>query len=301
MSTSQTPSPSTADRSQRDTLTTAALRTLDPAPAAPLTAEEQSRADGLLERILAQEPRDTPVPRRRGPRRAVPRVLVLAAAAVALALVVSATGVLGGGTAYASWTARPTVLPVAEQEDLARQCREYLSPVPGAGGEGIPTEADVQAARLVLADSRGAWSYVVLSGDGGFEATCLVEEARGIRRLLPGVSSAAASYGFLTPPTPASDAIVGTGLMSMSTDEGSAWSTEGHVGGDVAAVTVLTGSGTEVQATVTQGRFAAWWPERLTVDESRGLEGVRYVVSLRDGTVLPAQTYDEIAPVPVEE
>lgn len=282
-------------RPDHDDLLDAALSTLDAAPAAPLTAQEQTRADATVGRILSATPRHTDAPRRHRRSSGITRVALLAAAAAALALVVSVTGVLGGDTAYASWTARPTVLPVAEQEDLARQCREYLSPVPGAGGEGIPTEADVQAARLVVADSRGAWSYVVLSGEGGFEATCLIEEARGIAGLIHGVSSAAASYGFVTPPVPAVDGIVGTGLMSMGTDEGSAWSTEGHVGADVTAVTVLTGSATEVEATVTRGRFAAWWPERVTVDESRGLEGVRYVVTLRDGTVLPPRTYEDIA------
>lgn len=285
-------------RPDRDPLVDAALSTLDAAPAAPLTPQQEARADDTLARILAT-PASERVPQR-SPRSRVPaRALLLVAAASVLALVASVTGILGGGTAYASWTARPSVLPSAQQEELAQQCRDYLSP--GATGQdGTPYAADLQAADLVVADTRGQWSYVVLSGAAGLEATCLVEEARGLRHLLPGVGSSAGSYGFIAIPTPGPREIIGSGLMAMSNDEGSAWSTEGHLGGDVVAVTVLTETGLEVEATVVNGRFAAWWPQRETVDDTHGLGGVRYVATLRDGTVLPARSYDEIAPVPEE-
>lgn len=295
MSTLRDPS-----RPDRDSLTTAVLRTLDAAPTTPLTAEQQARADEMLERILAQDPRDTAVPRRRGTRRALPRVLLLVAAAAALALVVSVTGVLGGGTAYASWTARPTLLPSDAQAEVAQTCREELA-TGATGTDGSPSAEQLLATDLVLADTRGDHSYVVLSGADGLEATCLIERSFAFG-LFGRSGSMAGAYGFVTPPAPAGGRIVGTGLMAMGgSGEGSAWSTEGHVGADVARVTVITDGGIEVETTVTNGRFAAWWPDRETIDDRGGLATVRYVVTLTDGTVLPAQTYDEIAPVPVEE
>ena len=286
-------------RPDRDHLVDAALSTLDAARPAPLTAEQQDRADRALAQILATTPHSDGAHRPGRRARAVPRAVLLVAAAAAVAAVVSVTGVLGGGTAYASWTARPTLLPSSEQAEVAQKCREELAG--GADGAwGTPTAARLLGTDLVLADTRGDYSYVVLSGADGLEATCLVERGRFLG-IIPRAGSMAGSYGFLTPPAPADDRSVGTGLMAMGGAEGSAWSTEGHVGADVARVTVITDSGTEVETTVTNGRFAAWWPDRETIDDTGGLAQVRYVVTLTNGSVLPARTYDEIAPVPRDE
>lgn len=289
-----------ASRPGREGLTTQALADLDAAPPAPLTAEQVRDADGTLSRILSATPRADRAPERRRRAGVVPRALLLAAAAAALALVTSVTGVFGGGTAYASWTARPTVLPSPEQADVAQECRDELAS--GADGtDGAPTADQLRSTDLVLADTRGAYSYVLLSGANGLEATCLIERGR-ILGLFGWSGSMAGSYGFLTPPSPAEDRIVGTGLMAMGgAGEGSAWSTEGHVGRDVTAVTVVTDGGVEVETTVTSGRFAAWWPDRASIDDSGGLAQVRYIVTLRDGRVLAPQTYDEIAPVAHDE
>ena len=282
-----------------DLRTTQALADLDAAPPAPLTPEQRLRADQTLARILATTPVCDPAAQPGRRARAVPRALLLVAAAAAQAAVVSVTGVLGGGTAYASWTARPTLLPSSEQAEVAQECREELAR--GADGAwGTPSAAQLLGTDLVLADTRGDYSYVVLSGGDGLEATCLVERGRFLG-LMPRGGSMAGSYAFVTPPSPQAGTIVGTGLMAMGGAEGSAWSTEGHVGAGVAAVTVLTESGLEVETTVTNGRFAAWWPDRGTIDDVGGLAQVRYVVTLADGTILPPQSYDEIAPVPRDE
>ena len=49
----------------------------------------------------------------------------------------------------------------------------------------------------------------------------------------------------------------GVGLSSA--DEGTFGMTSGRVGRDVRGVTIVTG-GTEVEATVANGWFSAWWP-----------------------------------------
>ena len=285
-----------------DRLRIQALTDLDAAPPAALTTEQQRRADATLATILSAREDTSPapvVPMTTRSRRHLGRGILLVAAALALTLVISMSGLIGGGTAYASWTARPTQLPISQQEELAQRCRDYLADPPGAPqGEGIPTSADLQGTDLVLAATRGDWSYVVLRGANSLEATCLIDDSGGWS-ILPGRASASAgSYGFIDTPTPAADEVFGTSLMGMSADEGSYWTTEGHVGSNVRSVQIVTDSGTTIDATLTGGRFAAWWPERVTVDDAGGLAQVRYRITLADGTVLGPLTYGEITPEP---
>lgn len=286
-----------------DDLLAQAITDLDAAPPVALTDDQRARADDTLARILAAQPSAVPGPVAsitRRPRR-LGRGILLVAAVLALTLVISMSGLVGGGTAYASWTARPHQLPLAEQEELAQQCRDILTGPPGAPvAPGIPTDADLRDADLVLADSRGDWTYVVLSGKNGLEATCLVDEGSRFLGVIPRAGSAAGSYGFLVIPTPADDEIVGSGLMATSSDEGSYWATEGHVGSHVAGVEILTLTGAVIDATVTNGRFAAWWPERMGVDDAGGMEQVSYRVTLTDGTVLGPLSYDDISHAPPE-
>lgn len=291
-------------RHDHDDLLTRALTDLDAAPHRELSPEQLQRAEQHLEVILGGTPM---ADRRLAPGRgqaAAPRhgrrstrPLVLVAAALAVSLGISLSGLFGtGGTAYASWTAVPTPHPAAEQEKLAQECRDSLAQ--GAGQTaGTPTAADLQATDLVVADSRGSWSYVLLSGANDLEATCLVEEDDRLLGIFPRSSSAVGAYALLSGlPEPEPQQIIGTGLMSMAGSEGSYWSTEGRVGSDVAAVSVLSATGTRIEATVTGGRFAAWWPQREDLDAGGAPDSVRYVVTLTDGTELPAVDFDGIAP-----
>lgn len=283
----------------RPDLITQALTDLDAAPPAQLTAEEQARADAALARILDTDRTTTPAPALpiglRRPRR-LARGVLLVAAALALTLVISMSGLIGAGTAYASWTARPAQLPIAEQEKLAEQCRGYLTEPPGPEMPGVPTAADLRASELVVADTRGDWTYVVLSGADGLEASCLIEERSGFSIFPWASGTAAGSFGFTAPPPPAADQIIGTGLMATAADEGSYWATEGQVGRDVAAVQIVTDAGTTIDATVTAGRFAAWWPERLHLADTDVPAQVRYRITLTDGTVIGPLSYDDIGP-----
>lgn len=303
---------STRPRQELDDLIILTLTDLDAAPPAARTPQQRLRADDTLARILDSHPLSIkgPAPvtgrageprgRRRSRRaRQLTRGVLLVAAALALTLVISTSGIIGGSPAYASWTAVPTPHPAAEQERIAQECRDQLSQ--GAAQENeddIPTAADLQASDLVVADSRGAWSYVLLGGANGLHATCLVEESESrTLGVFPRAKSAAGSYGFMSDlPEPAPDEIIGTGLMAMGAPEGSYWSTDGYVGSEVATVSVLTAGGTRVEATVTDGRFAAWWPERESLGPDDGLDAVTYLITLKDGTELPGVDYDGIGP-----
>lgn len=285
-----------------DTLINRALQDLDAAPPAMLTQQQQRRADDTLEDILESGATAEVGPARgatpsRAPRRLGGGIL-LVAAALALTLVISVSGILGGGTAYASWTASPTPRPTAEHEKMAEQCRDYLADSAEAGPpiEGIPTAADLRGSALVLADSRGDWTYVVLEGAEGLEATCLIEDGGGFLPAPFGGGTAAGTYGFMTDlPTPGPREIIGTGLMGSSADEGAYFSTEGYVGRDVAGVTVVGMDGTRVEATIVGDRFAAWWPDSEAAMAATA-PSATYLVTLKDGTQLPPTDYDGIGP-----
>jgi hypothetical protein len=142
-----------------DTMITDALRDLDPAPETVLTEAERQRAEATFAHILATTSNDpVPVeparPRRRGWRLLVPVGLVGAAAVAIPALL------LGGGSAFASWTPTPEPLPPAEMSAAAATCH---------AGIGIPDSGEP----TLLAERRGKWTYVLISGPEA-EETCLM-------------------------------------------------------------------------------------------------------------------------------
>ena len=143
-----------------DTMTAAALRDLDPAPATVLTDAERERADATFARILATPGRhrspEAPVrPRRRRSRLLVPWV----------------------------WSAPPAppsprccwaALRLRVMDADARAAH-------GRGrGRGGPTCRAVfampdQGEQVVIAERRGEWTYVLLAGPQA-EAACLMPE-----------------------------------------------------------------------------------------------------------------------------
>lgn len=257
------------------------LRELDPAPEA-LTDDERLRAAATRDRILAspstQHVRIAPDRRVRRRRRALVAVAAAATAAIAVPTAI------GGGTAFASWTATPQSLPRSDAAAAAATCRSAL---------GI----DDRKARAVISEKRGGWTYVLVEGTAG-EGACLMPQD------LIGTSGEAASKkGFLgtfdsdpaEAPTPARDGFVETGSMEgsipirgrlpfTSADGWLSW-VSGYVGSDVVGVTVHPPMGPDVIATVSQGRFSAWWPANGAKPGAGG--AWTYTVTLADGTSRP--------------
>jgi hypothetical protein len=257
-----------------DTMT-AALRGLDPAHETVLTEAERQHADDTFGRIIAT-PNDVPPlvepdrPRRRRWRLLVPIGLVGAAGAAMPALL------FGGGSAFASWTPRPEPLTPAETAGAAATCGADL---------GIPASGEA----TLVAERRGDWTYVLISGPQA-EATCLMRndvvgqnpaghEVFGSQDTTPGPV-----------PTVARDRIFETGSTAVSVDEGwfrEGWLTwtYGFVGSDVTGVTVHTPLGFDVEASVDNGRFAAWWPSDPPSSENLEVMGAwSYTVTLADGS-----------------
>ena len=267
-----------------DTTTTAALRDLDPAPTPVLTDEEVGRADATLARILATPshghvPEEADRPRRRRRRLLVPVGLVGAAGAAALALL------LGGGSAFASWTPKPEPLSAAAVSEAAATCRGALQ---------VPDRGE----RVVIAERRGGWTYLLIAGPQA-EGACLMPDHL-VGRQDPADHTKKGFFGGYTTdpveaPTVARDRIVETenmagsvpapGLWPFRHDDGWFSSVQGYVGRDVTGVTVHTPGGTDVQASVAHGRFAAWWPsDRLGSESSEARGAWTYTVTLADGS-----------------
>lgn len=255
-------------RQPADTVITAALRHLDPAPTTDLTEAERERADAAFARIVATSSDDLATTEPHRPRR---RRRLLVPGALAGAAGVAGTALLiGGGSAYGSWTPTPAALTERTAAAAATTCRATLD---------VPERGE----RVAVAERRGDWTYVLLAGRRT-QAVCLMPDD------LVGQDPTARKDFFGTydtdtvaPPTVAPDRVDETSSLQGSTEEGWFISVEGYVGSNVTGVTVHTSSGPDVEASVAGGRFAAWWPARRPSSEHRA-ETWSYTVHLADGS-----------------
>ncbi len=267
----------------RDGMTIAALRGLDPAPTTVLTDAERQRADAAFARILATPSHD-PVPEKTSrPRRRLTRLLVPVSLAFATAAAVPAL-LLGGDSAFASWTPTPEPLTGPAAAEAASSCRAIFA---------VPDQGE----RVVIAEKRGEWLYVLLAGPDS-EAACLMPEGL----VDQGDPAAATREGFMgsytsdpgEAPTLSRSGLVGyggstsvptDGLWHFGEDEEWVSQVEGYVGSGVTDVTVHTPIGIDVEASVANGRFAAWWPSAKPSSENLEVMGAwTYTVTLADGS-----------------
>lgn len=266
---------------RRDTMMTA-LRDLDPAPTTALTDAERARADAMFARILATPSHDElsedPVrPRRRWSRLLVPVGVVGAGGAVVPALLL-------GGSALGSWTPTPEPLTGAAAAEAATICRAIFA---------VPDQGE----RVVIAERRGEWTYVLLAGPQA-EAACLMPEGL-VDQQDPVADRREGFMGSYTSdpgeaPTLARSGIIGyggatsvptNGLWHFGDDEEWVTQVEGYVGRDVTGITVHTPIGTDVEASVANGRFAAWWPSVKPSSENPEVTGAwTYTLTLVDGS-----------------
>lgn len=259
---------------------TAALRDLDPAPPSALTSEEIERAGATLARILASPPQDA-APERSGRSRRR-RGLALVGLAGAAGAAVPAL-LLGGGSAFASWTPEPE--PLADPADAAGTCRAALE---------MPDRGE----HVAIAERRGGWTYVLLTGPEA-EGACLMPDSL-IGHQDPVGHKKEGFFGTYDAepaqaPTVAQDRVVETdslqgsvptpGTLPFTSED--AWFSwvKGYVGSDVTGVTVHPPVGPDVEASVAGGRFAAWWPSAQPSSRNVDVMGAwSYTVTLADGS-----------------
>jgi hypothetical protein len=257
-------------------LTMTALRDLDPAgPAAALSEDERARADATFSRIVSapdHPPLGVEPERPRGAR--LPR-RILVAAGLACATGVATSALLHGGTAYGSWTPTPKPLEGKAATTAAASCRAALD---------VPDQGE----QLLVAEQRGDWTYVLIGGSHTEAACLLPNDIVGHQDPADYEGKFFGQYDADAPPAPrvAPDRILETMNMSGSTDEGGLfnWS-QGYVGRNVVGVTLHTPTGLEVEASVTRGRFAAWWPAgEAKADNPEFADAPTFTVTLADGS-----------------
>ncbi|WP_183095670.1 hypothetical protein [Nocardioides stalactiti] len=197
------------------------------------------------------------------------RRLLLAAGLVGAAGVTIPAVLMGGGGEVASWTPKPEPLTGGAVGDAAAACRASI----GAHDTGE---------RVAVAERRGEWTFVLLTGKAA-EVVCLMpDEAIGGRARGGDDVFGAYNPGDATPAALGADTLVEGRAMSSSTSEGWFTWTTGYVGNEVAGVTVHTSSGLDIEASVVGNRFAAWWP-----DDG---ESWTYTVHLVDGSTRPLES-----------
>lgn len=266
------------------------VRSLDPADAS-LDDDARRRAEALLDRIIstpsgAEDGRTGGVRQRSASggrrRRLRARWLIPAAAAAAVVTVIAVNG--GGQTpAYASWTPKPGRVASPVLAKTADACRASMADWEKQGPQTGPDRQVVRAdtAKVVVAEQRGDYVFVSMVSDSGAEIACLAKAGRPDQIMSAGGSSPSA-----TTPAPApvaADNVEQRGVGLSSADEGTFGMTSGRVGRDVRGVTIVTG-GTEVEATVANGWFSAWWPAASGFVGSAGVPDVTYRLTLADGS-----------------
>lgn len=232
------------------------------------------------------------VPVTRTSRRRRLSMRIGAAAAVAAAGIVGATlwpdsHASWIPAAYASWRAVPESVTPGDAEAQATAClaRMRLADPDGQVADALRFDDLVP----VVAERRGDWTYTLLTAEAAGErasATCLLPLDPNSREM----GSVGGSGGGIAL-TPASDQILWSGG-----GRGGQWSdTWGYVGDGVARVTVTLANGVLVDATVTNGYFAAWWPSVSSNDE-HGQAPYTLTWYLKDGAL--GGTYDWAADWP---
>jgi hypothetical protein len=260
------------------------LRSMDPATQAPPAHPHRAHAD--LERILSRTPSSaTPAPIRAQRnsstqvrqtkqvvrrRRAVALGGLAAAATIGLLVIPALTG---GDPAFATWTAAPVTLNGADRDDAVADCVASNK----STGDGMYTE-DLAHAEVVIAERRGAWTTVILTGAGGFEATCTTDASAPW--FDKGMIGSIGKLGAETDPAPR--ALKPTQLgVGMITNEPLSMAA-GRAGEEVTGITYTSITGEEVVATVSKGQFAFWLPGDELQDASDG--GSTVQVTYSDGT-----------------
>lgn len=264
-------------------------------------AADSPTARALLARIVASpmDMADPVVPHARPPRSARRRFAWAGVTAVGLvAAVILIPSPLGLQSASAQWVAQPTGVSAADVAAEARECTAYLAnamaPIKPGQNETEPSAEAISALPGVLAESRGRW-LLVIAGDEQWSAFCLHQRPGVAEVVLPwtqGPGGGGVSRVSAQGRAPAADEVTTVDIAGVATGRDpnnvgdAAIAVTGFVGADVRAVVVTPSSpaGHEpVHATVTAGRWAAWWPSNSAIiDDGFGVFTI--TATLADGS-----------------
>jgi hypothetical protein len=161
-------------------------------------------------------------------------------AALAAGGIGTAIALLGGASpAFAGWSATPTA-PAQGQLQQALQACQSRAPV-----NGLP---------LVLSDTRGPFTFAIYA-DSASSTICTTG---------PNFQSAQGSSSSQPVTVPADQLQLTQDRGTNAQDDTYAFA-DGRAGSDVTGATLNLSDGTQVQATVQNGWFVAWWPGDASV------------------------------------
>ncbi|WP_139131583.1 hypothetical protein [Micromonospora halophytica] len=154
----------------------------------------------------------------------------------------------------------------------AESCREQQK------GHLHSANRQLATARAAVSEQRGDWTMVVLAGDEGFSAMCLTNDRLGL--------FSDAWVGSIGEPDdftePAPREVRATDFGAGTVADGTVSVAVGHAGSDVVGVTWASAEHGPVEATVSGGHFALWFPGDEFEDAVT--DGVEAEVTYRDGT-----------------
>ncbi|WP_147305341.1 hypothetical protein [Subtercola boreus] len=235
------------------------LKTLDPAPEAALSADDERLSEQLLLLVMVL---DDALPRQHRRRRLVLGTTgILSAAAVAAVLMLSlgapapapvsnfalsATGALG------SYTSTPVAVPPSTADR-------------NACGTASSEHGNTSEEAVLTSEQRGAFRAMLFADGGGQTAFCVIAEDDALWISNAEYLSTAPAEDLHLEPAPVADQITtDLGRMdSPSPEFGIITSMSGRAGNDVESVKLTLGDGRMVDATVNNGHWAAWWPTTL--------------------------------------
>jgi hypothetical protein len=201
-------------------------------------------------------------------RRLSPRLTVgaLAGAAVTTGTVLSVAVLGGASPAFAGWTPSPTAALVGQTTTADASCQAQLASAPA-----LPGSSDASGWTAVATDVRGPFTLVAYE-DGAADASCLTGPSLttvSTRTSVGGQMSASGSASALGGPVRTSVTVGGNGSDGIeqvsidplnSASQGPYTVVEGEIAADVTGVTLVRSDGQDIQASIGDGLFLAWWP-----------------------------------------
>jgi hypothetical protein len=239
-----------------------------------MTLEELAQLD--TRKAILTRPRET------RPRGLLSRRLVMSASAlaVAVAVILVGTPLLGPASAFATWTAVPSPVDPAFAMAMRENCALRPIPVddPNVDDERL---AELLAQQqifaelpLVVMDQRGRAAVALFAErlpDGQASVLCLtVAEKDGSPPAAGGGGSGTGAFEF-----PAAGPLRLFTAHRNDSEAGTFTAYAGWVGPEVVQVTVERNEGQVVTASVANGYFLAWWPgeSHATMLVARGADG----------------------------
>lgn len=179
------------------------------------------------------------------------------------ALAAATVGAVATGTllvqspqsALAGWSATPTILEGTAAQAAFQQCTDAMADFYARPGHVAPPAPQSWAPGLT--EKRGRWTYTVLDGGDGVLGMCNGNDNGG-------------TYGptrSMAAPTPSSITVSSLGATSVAVDPGARFnnamegqfSVLGRAGSRVESIVLHTAVG-QVEASVQNGLWLAWWP-----------------------------------------